>query len=60
MKKNSNESTPKLCDDDKDTLNDIEWDNIFKRHEKIRKEVDYYQDILSTEECVEEALKKVK
>lgn len=60
MNNNGKKGTPKTVNVDKDTLNDIEWDNIFKRHEKIRKEVDYYQDILSTEECVEEALKKVK
>lgn len=35
------------------------WDRIFKRHEKIKKEVEYYQDLLSTEECVESALQKM-
>jgi len=35
------------------------WDTIFKRHEKIKKEVEYYQDLLSTEDCVEGALKKI-
>jgi len=31
-----------------------------KRYKKVKKEVEYYQDILSTEECVENALKDNK
>jgi hypothetical protein len=52
-------SKPRPFGVDKETY-DENWDKIFKRHEKIKKEVEYYQDLLSTEECVEEALKKIK
>ena len=38
---------------------DKRWDEIFKRHDKIKKEVEYYQDLLSTEDCVLEALDKI-
>lgn len=50
-------STPRPFSIDKETF-DKNWDTIFKRHEKIKMDVEYYQDLLSTEECVEDALKK--
>lgn len=52
-------SAPRPFSVDRKTFED-NWDKIFKRHEKIKKEVEYYQDILSTEECVEAALEKTK
>lgn len=51
-------SAPRPYSVDKETF-DSNWDAIFKRHEKIKKEVEYYQDILSTEDCVIEALDKL-
>jgi hypothetical protein len=51
-------SAPRPFSVDKKTF-DENWEKIFVRHEKIKKEVEYYQDLLSTEECVEEALKKL-
>lgn len=51
-------SAPRPFSVDKETY-DKNWDTIFKRHEKIKKEVEYYQDLLSTEDCVIQALDKI-
>ncbi len=44
----------------KDSRFEEKFNDNVKRHEKLKKEVEYYQDILSTEDCVESALKKIK
>jgi len=44
----------------KDNKFEEKFNENTKRHEKVKKDVEYYQDILSTEDCVESALKKVK
>jgi len=59
MSESGKGSSPRPFSVDKETF-DKNWETIFKRHEKIKKEVEYYQDLLSTEDCVEDALKKIK